>query len=67
MVILTEGSQFRALYFARVKAASKTPLMVDPRNIYWPAQMAECGFRYIVWDVIETEYLFRLQDALWAS
>jgi len=46
VVILTEGNQFRALDFARV-TASRTPLMVDSRNVHWPAQMAECGFRYI--------------------
>jgi UDPglucose 6-dehydrogenase len=47
VVILTEWNQFRALDFARVKVALKTPLMVELPNIYWPAQMAECGFRYI--------------------
>ena len=47
VVILTEWNEFRALDFARVKTALKTPLMVDLRNIYRPAQMAEQGFRYI--------------------
>jgi UDP-N-acetyl-D-mannosaminuronate dehydrogenase len=47
VVILTEWNEFRALDFARVKAALKTPLMVDLRNIYRPAQMTEAGFRYI--------------------
>jgi UDPglucose 6-dehydrogenase len=47
VVILTEWNEFRALDFARVKAALKTPLMVDLRNIYRPAQMAEVGFRYV--------------------
>ena len=47
VVILTEWNEFRALDLARVKAALKTPLMVDLRNIYRPAQMAEAGFRYI--------------------
>src|SRR5882757_2973429 len=47
VVIPTEWNQFRALDFARVKAALKTPLMIDLRNIYRPAQMAEQGFRYI--------------------
>ncbi len=47
VVILTEWNQFRALDFARVKAALKTPLMVDLRNIYRPAQMREEGFRYV--------------------
>jgi UDPglucose 6-dehydrogenase len=47
VVILTEWNEFRALDFARVKAALKTPLMVDLRNIYRPAQMGEAGFRYV--------------------
>ncbi len=47
MVILTEWNEFRALDFAKVKAALKTPLMVDLRNIYRPAQMAQAGFRYV--------------------
>ena len=47
MVILTEWNQFRALDFARVKSALKTPLMVDLRNIYRPDQMHQAGFRYI--------------------
>ena len=40
VVILTEWNEFRALDLDRVKAALKTPLMVDLRNIYRPAQMA---------------------------
>ena len=47
VVILTEWNEFRALDFAKVKALLKTPLMVDLRNIYRPAQMAEEGFTYI--------------------
>lgn len=47
VVILTEWNEFRALDLGRVKAALKQPLMVDLRNIYKPAQMAEAGFRYI--------------------
>jgi UDPglucose 6-dehydrogenase len=47
VVILTEWNEFRALDFTRVKAALKTPLMVDLRNIYRPSQMAEAGFKYV--------------------
>jgi UDPglucose 6-dehydrogenase len=47
VVILTEWNEFRALDFARVKGALKTPLVVDLRNIYRPAQMAAEGFRYV--------------------
>jgi UDPglucose 6-dehydrogenase len=47
VVILTEWNEFRALDFGKVKAALRTPLMVDLRNIYRPAQMAQAGFRYV--------------------
>ena len=47
VVILTEWNEFRALDFARMKGLLKTPLMVDLRNIYRPAQMAEQGFAYV--------------------
>jgi len=47
VVILTEWNEFRALDFDRVKAALKTPLMVDLRNIYRPSQMADAGFQYV--------------------
>jgi UDPglucose 6-dehydrogenase len=47
VVILTEWNEFRALDFARVRASLKTPLMVDLRNIYRPAQMAAEGFHYV--------------------
>jgi UDPglucose 6-dehydrogenase len=47
VVILTEWNEFRALDFGRVKAALKTPLMVDLRNIYRPGQMADAGFTYV--------------------
>ncbi len=47
VVILTEWNEFRALDFAKMKSALKTPLMVDLRNIYRPAQMAQLGFRYV--------------------
>jgi UDPglucose 6-dehydrogenase len=47
VVILTEWNEFRALDFAKMKSALKTPLMVDLRNIYRPAQMAQLGFHYV--------------------
>jgi UDPglucose 6-dehydrogenase len=46
VVILTEWNEFRALDLKRVKKALTSPLMVDLRNIYKPAQMVEAGFRY---------------------
>src|SRR5204863_8904573 len=47
VVILTEWNEFRALDLNRVKALMRTPLMIDLRNIYPPAQMAAAGFRYV--------------------
>jgi len=47
VVILTEWNEFRALDLTKVKAALKTPLMVDLRNIYRPDTMAEAGFTYV--------------------
>ncbi len=47
VVILTEWNEFRALDFAKVKSLLKKPLMVDLRNIYRPAQMAQAGFHYV--------------------
>jgi UDPglucose 6-dehydrogenase len=47
VVILTEWNEFRALDLERVKSILKSPLMVDLRNIYRPAQMQDAGFRYI--------------------
>jgi UDPglucose 6-dehydrogenase len=47
MVIVTEWDQFRALDLDRVKAAMRRPVVVDLRNIYKPADMAEKGFTYV--------------------
>ena len=46
-VILTEWDQFRALDLVRVKAAMRSPVVVDLRNIYRPADMAARGFAYV--------------------
>jgi UDPglucose 6-dehydrogenase len=46
LVILTEWDQFRALDLIRVKASMRTPVVVDLRNIYRPAEMRVLGFRY---------------------
>jgi UDPglucose 6-dehydrogenase len=46
-VILTEWDQFRALDLDRVKRALRSPVVVDLRNIYKPADMAKKGFTYV--------------------
>ena len=47
VVIITEWNEFRLLNLERVKTLMKQPLMVDLRNIYRPAEMADAGFRYV--------------------
>lgn len=46
LVIITEWNEFRALDLARIKAAMRTPTIVDLRNIYSPEEMAAAGFDY---------------------
>ena len=46
LLILTEWNEFRALDFKRLKAAMKTPLLFDFRNIYNVKEMADAGFDY---------------------
>ncbi len=47
MVILTEWDEFRALDLERVKTMLRSPVVVDLRNIYRPADMAEHGLTYV--------------------
>src|SRR5260370_11319273 len=46
MLILTEWDQFRALDLDRVKTALRSPIVVDLRNIYLPADLAAKGLIY---------------------
>jgi len=46
LVIITEWNEFRALDLDRVKSLMKSPVMVDLRNVYDPADMHEQGFVY---------------------
>ena len=46
LVLVTEWNEFRALDLDRVKSLLKTPTIIDLRNIYKPADMAEAGFHY---------------------
>ena len=45
-VIVTEWDVFRALDLERTKSLLKAPILVDLRNIYRPALMAEKGMQY---------------------
>jgi UDPglucose 6-dehydrogenase len=46
-VLVTEWDAFRALDMDRVKAAMKTPAVVDLRNVYRPDEMARRGIAYV--------------------
>jgi len=43
---MTEWNQFRNLDLARIRQALRSPVLVDCRNVYDPARMAELGFIY---------------------
>ncbi len=46
LVIATEWNAFRALDLDRVRAAMRTPVLIDLRNIYDPETAARHGFTY---------------------
>ncbi|WP_042779029.1 UDP-glucose dehydrogenase family protein [Sinorhizobium fredii] len=46
LVLVTEWNQFRALDFARLKAAMRSPVLVDLRNIYKRDEVERHGFAY---------------------
>lgn len=46
VVIVTEWDAFRALDFDKIKALAKTPVLVDLRNIYSPAEVRAKGIAY---------------------
>ncbi len=46
LVVLTEWDEFRRLDFAAIRASMAYPLLIDGRNMYSPAAMAELGFVY---------------------
>lgn len=45
-VVCTEWDQVRSLDLARAKSLMAYPVVVDGRNVFDPAQMAELGFTY---------------------
>ncbi|HYZ40607.1 MAG TPA: UDP-glucose/GDP-mannose dehydrogenase family protein, partial [Stellaceae bacterium] len=47
LVILTEWNEFRALDLGRVAGLLATPLVIDLRNIYRPAELAAAGLNYV--------------------
>jgi UDPglucose 6-dehydrogenase len=46
LVIITEWNEFRDLDLARVKRSMTSPVMIDLRNIYNPAEVIAAGFAY---------------------
>ncbi len=46
LIVVTEWRQFRNPDFARVRAALRSPTIVDGRNLYDPERMRELGFSY---------------------
>ena len=47
LAIITEWKEFRAPDFAAIKAALKTPVIFDGRNLYDPAVPRKAGLEYI--------------------
>jgi UDPglucose 6-dehydrogenase len=46
LAIVTDWNEYRHPDFARIKSALKRPVIVDGRNLYATAKMAELGFKY---------------------
>ena len=46
LAIVTEWNAYRALDLARVRTLLKTPVFVDLRNIYTPAEVTDAGLAY---------------------
>ena len=46
LVILTDWEEFRSLDLGRVGSLMRTPIVVDGRNLFEPAQMQAAGFEY---------------------
>ncbi len=46
LLVLTEWEEFRSLDFARVRSLMRTPVVVDGRNLFDPAQMRAHAFEY---------------------
>ena len=47
LLVVTEWREFRSPDFTALHAAMKRPLLLDGRNLYEPARMAELGFEHV--------------------
>ncbi len=46
VIVVTPWNEFKQLDMREVKAAMRTPIMIDGRNLYEPAEMQKLGFSY---------------------
>ena len=46
VIVLTPWNEFKNLDMNRIKQAMRTPVMIDGRNLYEPAEMKALGFMY---------------------
>ena len=46
LVVVTDWNEYRFPDFVRIKAALRHPVLLDGRNLYDPAKMAQLGFTY---------------------
>jgi UDPglucose 6-dehydrogenase len=46
LVVVTDWNEYRHPDFSRVKALLRRPVLIDGRNLYDPAKMADLGFTY---------------------
>jgi UDPglucose 6-dehydrogenase len=46
LLIVTEWPEFRKLSPGKLKSAMNAPVVIDGRNLFDPAKMAQAGFTY---------------------
>ncbi|MCH7571078.1 MAG: UDP-glucose 6-dehydrogenase, partial [Deltaproteobacteria bacterium] len=46
LLIITDWNEFRRPNFQRIKEFLKSPVVIDGRNLYDPAEMRRMGFTY---------------------
>jgi len=46
LIVITEWNEFRQLDMVRIKTSMRSPVVIDGRNIYVPAEMKAMGFTY---------------------
>jgi UDPglucose 6-dehydrogenase len=46
LVVVTDWNEYRFPDFARIKAALKSPVVIDGRNLYDSVKMQHLGFTY---------------------